>query len=36
MNEAYFVNVFKALLHTREPLILKRLLLVIRFYNELD
>lgn len=36
LNELYFVKVFQALKHTRQPKILKRLLEVIRFYIDLD
>ena len=36
LNELYFVKVFQALKHTRQPQILKRLLEVIRFYINLD
>lgn len=36
MNEEYFVKVFLALKHTRNPKIISKLLQVIKFYIDQD
>jgi hypothetical protein len=36
LNEKYFINVFMAMKHSKNPIILRKLLRVVKFYNTLD